>query len=69
MANDRSERPVEPRVSPYLQQPLRTLKEAEQDNEASRHRLISVPSPPDFPAPRSPTSPDRQDAASPRKQP
>jgi hypothetical protein len=46
MADDRSERPVDPHVSPYLRWPLRTLKEAKQDNDASAHPLISLPSPP-----------------------
>jgi hypothetical protein len=68
MADDSSERPVDPRVSPYLRRPLRTLKEAEQDNDASHRHLISVPSPPDPPVPRSPTSPNRRDAVGPRKQ-
>ena len=33
MAGYRSERPIDPHVSPYLQRPLRTLKEAEQDSD------------------------------------
>jgi hypothetical protein len=34
VADDRIERPVVPRVSPYLRRPLRTLKETEQDSDA-----------------------------------
>jgi len=63
MADDRSERPVDPHVSPYLRRPLRTLKEAEQDNDASVHRLVSPP-PPESPAPQPPASPVHRDAAS-----
>jgi len=50
MADDRSGRPIDPQVSPYLQRPLRTLKEAEQDSGVSAHQLASLPSPPDSPA-------------------
>jgi hypothetical protein len=35
VVDDRIERPVVPRVSPYLRPPLRMLKEAERDNGAS----------------------------------
>jgi hypothetical protein len=34
MAEDRSEKPLDPHVSLYLQRPLRTLKETEQDSDA-----------------------------------
>jgi len=69
MADDRSERPVDPRVSPYLRRLLRTLKQAEQDKDASHRHLISVLSPPDSPAPLSPKSLDHEDAAGGRRQP
>jgi hypothetical protein len=46
MADYRSERPIDPHVSRYLQRPLRTLKEAEQDSDASTHHSMSLPSPP-----------------------
>jgi hypothetical protein len=63
MADGRSERPIDPRISPYLRRSLRTLKEAEQDCDAARRHSISVSSPAD------PTSPDDEDVTSPRKQP
>jgi hypothetical protein len=66
MADDRSERPVGPRGSPYLRRPLRTLKEAEQDNDASAHQLISLLSPRESSAPRAPV---HRDAANPKKVP
>jgi len=63
MVGNRFERPLDPRVSPYLQRPLRTLKEAEHDNDASGYHAILAPFPPDSPA-----SPGHRDAASPRTQ-
>jgi hypothetical protein len=44
MASYGSERPIDPHVSRYLQRPLRTLKEAEQDSDASAHHPVSLPS-------------------------
>jgi hypothetical protein len=41
---DKSEKPLNSHVSAYLQRPLRTLKKAEQDNDAARHHLISASS-------------------------
>jgi hypothetical protein len=41
MADNKSEMPINSQVSAYLQRPLRTLKKAEQDNDAARH-IISV---------------------------
>ena len=64
MASYRSERPMDPHVSLYLQRPLRTLKEAEQDSDASAHHSMSLPSPPESPAPP-PASRVHQDAARP----
>ena len=65
MADSRSEGPIDPHVSPYLQRPLRTLKEAEQDSDASAHHLMSLPSPPESPAQPPPASQLQRDAASP----
>ena len=64
MADSRSEGPIDPYVSSYLQRPLRTLKEAEQDSEASAHHLMSLSSPPGSPAPP-PASAVHQNAATP----
>jgi len=49
----------------YLQRPLRTLKEAERDSDASAHHPMSLPSPPESPAPSPPASRVHQDAARP----
>ena len=65
MASYGSERPIDPHVSRYLQRPLRTLKEAEQDSDASAHHSMSLPSPPESPAPSRPASRVHQDAARP----
>ena len=40
MADDR---PIASHISPYLRRPLRSLKKAEQDRDASRRRLTAVP--------------------------
>jgi hypothetical protein len=61
MAGYRSEGPIDRHVSPYLQRPLRSLKEAEQDSAASAHHLMS---PPDSPAPP-PAPAVHQNAANP----
>jgi hypothetical protein len=50
MAGYRSERPIDPHVSLYLQRPLRTLKEAEQDIDASADYSMSRPSTLESPA-------------------
>ena len=65
MASYGSERPIDPHVSLYLQRPLRTLKEAEQDSDASAHHPVSLPSPPESPAPSPPASRVHLDAARP----
>jgi len=67
MANYRSERPIDPHVSLYLQRPLRTLKEAEQDSDASALHSMSLPSPPESPTPSPPASRVHQDAARPTR--
>lgn len=41
MANNKSEEPINSQVSAYLQRPLRTLKKAEQDNNAARY-IVSM---------------------------
>ena len=56
MADYRSERPIDPHVSPYLQRPLRTLKEAEQDHDALAHHLMLLSSPRESPVQRPPAS-------------
>jgi hypothetical protein len=57
MADDGPEGAIDPRISPYLRRPLRSLKMAEQDNDALRRRWASVPSAEPVPAvPRSSTS-------------
>lgn len=63
MAEDESEKPLDPHVSPYLRRPLRTLKEAEQDSDASSPHAMWVPS-----LLNSFTSPGHRDAASRRRQ-
>ena len=65
MAGYRSEGPIDRHVSRYLQRPLRTLKEAEQDRDASAHHLMSLPSPPRSPAPPPSASAIHQNAATP----
>ena len=64
MAGYRPEGPIIRYVSPYLQRPLRTLKEAEQDSGASAHQS-SLPSPPESPAPPPPVSAVHQNTATP----
>ena len=65
MGGYRSEGPIDRHVSLYLQRPLRTLKEAEQDIDASADHSMSPPSTPESPALPPPASPVHQDAASP----
>lgn len=65
MAGYRSEGPIDPHVSLYLQRPLRTLREAQEDSDASAGRSMSLPAPPEPPALPPPASPVDQDAASP----
>jgi hypothetical protein len=65
MAGYRSEEPIDPHVSLYLQRPLRTLREAQQDSDASAGHSMSLLSPPEPPALPPPASPVDQDAASP----
>ena len=55
MAHDRSAQDAN--ISPYLQQPLRTLKQAEQDNDFARHHLAPVRSEPGKSLESSPSSP------------
>jgi hypothetical protein len=65
MAGYRSEEPIDPHVSLYLQRPLRTLREAQEDSDASAGRSMLLPAPPEPPALPPPASPVDQDAASP----
>ena len=65
MAGYRSEGPIDPQVSLYLQRPLRTLKEAEQDSDASADYSMSRPPTPEPPALPPPASQLQRDAASP----
>jgi hypothetical protein len=53
MVDEKSERTVGSNVSPYLLRPLRTLKEAEQMNDAWGSQSTPVPSAPDSQGARS----------------
>jgi hypothetical protein len=65
MAGYRPEGPIDPHVSLYLQRPLRSLREAQQDNDASAGHSMSLPSPSEPLALPPPASSVHQDAASP----
>jgi hypothetical protein len=74
MADEETEEPIHSQVSAYLRRPLRTLKKAEQDNDAARHHRISVSSAEHKPqrqsgppAPRFPKPTDRETPASAKK--
>jgi hypothetical protein len=41
MVGDTSQKKPDPNISPYLQQPLRTLKKAQQDSDDLRHHGVS----------------------------
>jgi len=45
MANEKSEKSIDPNISAYLRRPIRKLEEAEQDKEASDSQWKPIPPP------------------------
>jgi hypothetical protein len=45
MGDEKSKKPIDPNISPYLRRPIRKMKEAEQDKDASDLQWKPIPLP------------------------